>query len=426
MNLSTLNQNNLKHKGWQKVKAVLDKEMPEKKKRRPVFWLFFALILSMMASYVVWQTEGVILEDKPVKSTIQKQFASNSANLIDNNSNSNSNSNKIVDQGKELKSTQIITNKNTTTITELSKNRKTPYTSKEHNLDHSNEELMVKANDFQYSSLKDKASDQKEDLLLKDQKSTVLKSDNKSTIEQIIIYTLPGIQYNVSNEVPKIAMTSLKLKEKKPKKLDVDLFLTGGFGSYTYNDVELTFAGLRTSVKLSNRFSIGSGFIYHSLHTESTQSVQEVNGATGTPVFTTPKEGFVFDGEANNESLLDPINTPDQLQSPIINNVTYFKVPILLECKVYKYVDLYAGPQLNYLSKISSESKDLISKGSLNEITYHNKSINRFYPSYTAGIRIKPWNRLSIDLSANYDRKIELSSNNTAISGLAGLSFRLF
>lgn len=422
MNLSTLNQNNLKDKGWQKVKVMLDKEMPEKRKRRPVFWLFFGLILCLMASYLVWQLDGGVIEHKTVKNTQQKQFASNLDNLNDNNAISD----KIVAPINELPSAQIKSSNDKSTSSEINKNRNEKMSSKVNELEITSVKPNVNVKDFQLETLNVTSSDKKEDLILNDQNRAVYETDNKSTIAQINIYTLPGIPFNLKHEASEIAMTSVKPIEKSSKKLEFDLFLTGGVGSYTYKDAELAFAGLRTNIRFSNRFSLGSGIVYHSLHTKSTQSVQEVNGANGNPVFTSPKEGFVLDGSAKNEDLFNPVNTPAELQSPTINKVSYFKLPILLEYKVYKLIDLYAGPQLNYLSKISSETTELISKESLNSITYNDKSIKRFYPSYTAGIRIKPWNRLSIDLSANYDKKIELSSNNTPISALAGLSFRLF
>lgn len=423
MNLNTLNQNNMKEKGWQNMKVLLDKELPEKKKRRTIFWLFLGFIFSALAAYGVWSTEHNIKIKTDVIEPSQIQFVEKALN----NKIEKFNKNGVVVEKQKAESISLkqLDNKSIAIASRQKKlnlsdsgqdiiNIEAPFSTLNHNAN------SISSGETPSSGKEENISSNISQNNI-NQKGTTL-YNVKEEIEALPI--LPS--FIISEENTNIMHADI-IKVKQSKQSGFDLFLTGGLGSYSFKNAELNYFGIRTNLKLNQKFSLGSALLYHTLSAKPNETINEATGVTtGNAEAINTYDGIVLEEDAKNLDEFNPVNTPGQVQKTSINKLTYLKLPVLLEYKINKVLDVFAGPQVNYLTTISSAPSNANANGDFYNLTYNNKSIKRIYPSYTAGMRCMPWNRVTLDLAVNYDKKIVLATSGSRFSALAGVSIRLF
>lgn len=419
MNSHLQNQNNIQEKAWTNMKAMLDKEMPEKKKRRPLFWLFFGLVLSIGLLYLT-------LNIQENKSSIDKAKLTEHKNAI---------ANTIINSEptEEFKSGHSISEEKVASDV-LSYNSKTERIKPARSIINNNENAsstriisnsLIESNTE--SSIVNETNNNQITNLAEISNKTIEHNENFTLVNNgtLKIQQLPIVLSHIIPSNKGIEIHAITEPQKENSNSNFDLFLTGGIGTYSYKNAELSFLGIRTSNRISNRFSIGSGLTYNTLYKDNDGSIPSSDITTGSPDISSLGDVFVFSSKENTYEA-NPINSPTESQFAVINKISYLRLPILLEFKLNKIVDIFTGPQLNYLSTIKSDGSKFLLQSNTYTLTYNNQSVHRFYPSYTAGFRINPWKRFSLDLAVNYDKKINLTSNNSNISALAGLSFRLF
>jgi hypothetical protein len=161
--------------------------------------------------------------------------------------------------------------------------------------------------------------------------------------------------------------------------------------------------------------------VYNSANEEKTKVE---NNTTSTPVNTVSQEGggFEFYGD---KLISNETNNGDVSFVTSIKSISFLRIPILVNYKLSKSLALFAGPQINYLLNINSHNAPINYSNDFTSITSSGYSINRLYPSVTAGVGVSLNNRLAIEISTNHDRKIVFSKNNADVSLLIGLKYQL-
>ncbi len=107
----------LSDKGWSKMHDILDKEMPQKKKKRPIIWLFFLGALLFLTPFIYFLSDSdnalndIVQEKNEIKTN--NSINDNNINRLENNSLVNDNANKIEnnnDENIEAKDVNVVNN----------------------------------------------------------------------------------------------------------------------------------------------------------------------------------------------------------------------------------------------------------------------------------------------------------------------------
>lgn len=156
---------------------------------------------------------------------------------------------------------------------------------------------------------------------------------------------------------------------------------------------------------LSEKFGFQSEILYQQKGAEVT--IEPIEGSLGS--------GYSpYSGEVNSASVSIPYSTKEKLH--------YLSLPLLVSFKPANFIELFAGPELNYLFSMNSDR-------------LKTNNLNRFSPGISAGARLKLGNNTALDFRYSFDLNhydnmgdsnypAKLKTNSFAITLQQSLLFR--
>lgn len=132
-------------------------------------------------------------------------------------------------------------------------------------------------------------------------------------------------------------------------------------------------AGIFYKRNLSERFGFQSELLYQQKGADV--KIEPIDGSLG--------GGYSpYSGEVNSASVSIPYSTNEKLH--------YLSLPLLISFKPANFIELFAGPELNYLFSMSSDR-------------LKTDKLNRFSPGISAGAKFKLGKNTALDFRYSFD-----------------------